>query len=351
MPRTIEWQIPAEIQPKPEDCAFDLDRALGAVLGVHATVPEAAFPAGTLGTERAGSGVLIRKDGLVLTIDYLITEAESLWLTSSVGGAVPGHVLGYDQETGFGLVQALGRLSVSPIELGTELRVGAGDKAIIAAEGGRPRATAAPVVARQEFAGHWEYLLDRAIFTAPAHPFWGGAALIAGDGSLIGIGSLHVQHANGREWRRDVNMIVPIDLLPPILEDLLTYGRPNRPPRPWLGLYATEVDDSIVVAGLSERGPAGKTGLRPGDRILAVRDEPVSSLASFWRRVWASGPAGSEGILQVVRDTDTVKGRTPAADRPRLRKPPRLHYPGGPIRAPCRRKDGAADGRTGNGAD
>src|SRR5258707_1164140 len=140
MPRTIDWEIPAEIQPKPEDCAFDLDRALGAVLGLHATVPEDAFTAGTLGTERAGSGVLIRKDGLVLTIGYLITEAESLWLTSSVGGAVPGHVLGYDQETGFGLVQALGRLSVSPIELGSELRVGAGDRAIIAAEGGRRRA-------------------------------------------------------------------------------------------------------------------------------------------------------------------------------------------------------------------
>jgi S1-C subfamily serine protease len=312
MARTIEWEIPAEIQPKPEDYAFDLDRALGAVLGLHATVPEDAFTAGTLGTERAGSGVLIRKDGLVLTIGYLITEAESIWLT-------------YDQETGFGLVQALGRLSVLPMELGTELRVGAGDRVVVAAEGGRRHAIAATVVARQEFAGHWEYVLDRAIFTAPAHPFWGGAALIAGDGSLIGIGSLHVQHSNGRELRRDVNMIVPIDLLPPILDDLLHYGRPNRPPRPWLGLYATEVDDAIVVAGLSERGPAVKTGLRPGDRILAVRDEPVSSLASFWRRVWASGPAGSEVVLQVVRDNDTMRVRIPSADRARLMKAPLLH--------------------------
>jgi S1-C subfamily serine protease len=120
-------------------------------------------------------------------------------------------------------------------------------------------------------------------------------------------------------------MVVPIDLLPPILDDLLTYGRPNRPPRPWLGLYATEVDDGIVVAGLSERGPAVKTGLRPGDRILAVRDEPVSSLASFWRRVWASGPAGSEVVLQVVRDNDPMRVRIPSADRSRLLKAPRLH--------------------------
>jgi S1-C subfamily serine protease len=325
MPRNIEWEIPAEIQPKSEDYAFDLDNALGAVLGLQATVPEDAFTAGTLGTERAGSAVLIRSDGLVLTIGYLITEAESIWLTSSVGGAVPATVIGYDQETGFGLVQALGRLAVSPIELGTGRRVGAGDRAIIAAEGGRRHAIAATVVARQEFAGHWEYLLDRAIFTAPAHPFWGGAALIAQDGTLIGIGSLHVQHSNGRELRRDVNMIVPIDLLAPILDDMQTYGRPNRPPRPWLGLYATEVDDSIVIAGISDRGPASKTPLRPGDRILAVRDEPISSLASLWRRVWASGPAGSEVVLQVARERETMQVRIPSADRSRLLKAPRLH--------------------------
>src|SRR5246127_1279688 len=249
MSRTVDWEIPGEIQPKPGDCAFDLDRALSAVLGLRATIPEDAFSAASLGPERAGSGVLIRKDGLVLTIGYLVTEAETLWLTSSVGGAVPGHVLGYDQETGFGLVQALGRLSVSPIELGNELRVGAGDRAIIAAEGGRRHAIAARVVARQEFAGYWEYLLDRAIFTAPAHPFWGGAALINAEGRLIGIGSLHVQNANGRELRRDVNMVVPIELLPPILDEMLTYGRPNRPARPWLGLLAAQGGAAILVPG------------------------------------------------------------------------------------------------------
>src|SRR6266571_5171627 len=250
MAQSMEWEIPSEFQPKPEDFDFDLDRTLSGVLGLQATVPQDAFTAGTLGTERAGSAVLIRKDGLVQTI---------------------------------------GRLSVPPIEMGDRTRVGAGDHAILAAEGGRRHAVAATIVARQEFAGYWEYLLDRAIFTAPAHPFWGGAALIGSDGSLIGIGSLHVQHSSGRELRRDVNMVVPIDLLPPILDDIMTYGRPNRPPRPWLGLYATEIEDAIVVAGLSERGPASKTGLKPGDRLLAVRDEPISSLASLWRRVWASG--------------------------------------------------------------
>jgi S1-C subfamily serine protease len=326
MARTIDWEIPSELQPKAEDFAFNLDETLNGVLGLQATVPDDAFTATTLGTERAGSGVLIRKEGLVLTIGYLITEAESIWLTSGVGGAVPATVIGYDPETGFGLVQALGRLNVPPIELGTT-RIGAGDKVVIAAEGGRRHAISAQVVARQEFAGHWEYLLDRAIFTAPAHPFWGGAGLIAADGNLVGIGSLHVQRSNGRELRRDVNMVVPIDLLPPILEDLMTYGRPNRPPRPWLGLYAAEIEDenAVVVAGMSERGPAIKSGLKPGDRILAVRDDPVSSLASFWRRVWSSGQAGCEVVLQIQRDKDQMTVRVPSADRTRLLKAPRLH--------------------------
>lgn len=326
MPRTSDWEIPSEIQPKQPDCSFDLDRALSAVLGLRATVPEDAFTAGTLGTERAGSGVLIREDGLVLTIGYLVTEAETMWLTSEGGGAVQGHVLGYDQETGFGLVQALGRLRVPPIELGIGVRVGAGDRAIMAAEGGRRHALSARVVARQEFAGYWEYVLDRAIFTAPAHPFWGGAALIGADGKLIGIGSLHVQHANGgRELRREVNMVVPIELLPSILNDMLTYGRPNRPARPWLGLYAAEVEDAIVVAGLAERGPASKAGLRPGDRILAVRDDPVASLAGLWRKVWAGGHAGSEVVLQVVRDNETLTVRILSSDRTRFYKTPKLH--------------------------
>jgi S1-C subfamily serine protease len=325
MPREVDWEIPGEIQPKPGECDFDLDRALGAVLGVRATVPEDAFTAGTLGTERAGSGVLIRENGLVLTIGYLITEAETIWLTSVGGGAVPGHVLAYDQETGFGLVQALGRLNVAPLELGTGMRVGAGDRAIMAAEGGRRHAISARVVARQEFAGYWEYVLDRAIFTAPAHPFWGGAALIGANGMLIGIGSLHVQHSNGRELRRDVNMVVPIDLLPPILDDMLTFGRPNRPVRPWLGLQAAEVEDAIVVVGINDRGPASASGLQPGDRILAVGDDSIGSLAGFWRRVWAGGPAGSQIPLQIARDGQTMTVRVQSADRTRFLKAPKLH--------------------------
>ncbi len=328
MARTIDWEIPTELQPKPEDVGYDLDETLNGVLGLQATIPEDAFTATTLGTERAGSGVLIRKDGLVLTIGYLITEAElDLAYLRALAARCRQPCWVTTRKPGSGWSRRWAGSTCRRSNWAPGVRVGAGDKVVIAAEGGRRHAIAATVVARQEFAGHWEYLLDRAIFTAPAHPFWGGAGLIAADGSLIGIGSLHVQRSSGRELRRDVNMVVPIDLLPPILDDLLTYGRPNRPPRPWLGLYAAEVDDenAVVVAGMSERGPAIKSGLKPGDRILAVRDDPVSSLASFWRRVWASGQAGCEVVLQIQRDKEPITVRVPSADRTRLLKAPRLH--------------------------
>ena len=210
MAKKPDWEIPLLAQPKPEEFDFDIDRALQSVVGLHANIPEDAFTASILGTERAGSGVLIRDSGLVLTIGYLITEAESIWLSTADGKAVPGHALAYDQETGFGIVQALGRLGVPAIELGRSSVVKPGDRVILAA-GGRRQSVRASVIGTQEFAGYWEYLLEEAIFTAPAHPFWGGAALIGRDGALLGIGSLNVQQVVDRDSPRDINMIVPID--------------------------------------------------------------------------------------------------------------------------------------------
>src|SRR5262249_11944292 len=195
MARTIDWEIPSELQPKGEDFAFDLDEKLNGVLGLQATVPDDAFTAPTLGTERAGNGVLIRKDGLVLTIGYLIAEAEAIWLSLADGRVLPGHVLGYDQETGFGLVQALGRHDLPALPVGRSSTAALGQRGVAAGAGGRAGALAARIVARQEFAGYWEYVLDEAIFTAPGHPNWGGTALIGPAGDLIGIGSLQLEQS------------------------------------------------------------------------------------------------------------------------------------------------------------
>jgi S1-C subfamily serine protease len=323
--KKAEWEIPANLQPDPGDYSFDLERVLRGVVGIKSYIPADAFTASTLGTERAGSGVVIRDTGLIATIGYLITEAETVWLTANDGRAIPGHALAVDQETGFGLIQALGRLDLPAVEIGDSERVKVGDQAVFAAGGGRHHAIETRVVGRQEFAGYWEYLLDDAFFTAPAHPFWGGGALISQDGRLLGVGSLILQQGDGKGKRLDMNMIVPIGHLTPILGELLTYGRVNRPARPWLGMYATENDDEILVGGVADGGPADKAGIRAGDRILAVADEDVTDLAGLWRRIWASGSAGAEVRIRLGRDTGTVPVIIRSADRASYLKTPKLH--------------------------
>jgi S1-C subfamily serine protease len=324
MSSSSDWEMPPAAQPKPEDYSFDLDGALAASVGLRAIVPADAFTADTLGTERTGNGVLIR-DGVVLTIGYLITEAETIWLHLSDGRAVPGHVLAYDQETGFGLVQALARVELPALPIGQSKSAKIGDPVVVAGAGGRKHSVVARVVAKQEFAGNWEYVLDEAIFTAPAHPFWGGTAMIGRGGELLGIGSLQVQQVRDTGTPEPLNMIVPIDLLKPILEDLLTMGRPNRPPRPWLGLNATEIDDKIVVARVSTSGPARRANLRTGDIVLAVAGNEVSDLAGFFRSVWSLGKAGVEVPLMVYRDGRTIEVRVTSGDRNRFLKGPSLH--------------------------
>ncbi|MDQ4060662.1 MAG: S1C family serine protease, partial [Pseudomonadota bacterium] len=289
MPSLRDWKVPAALQPKPGDFDFDLDRVLASVVGLRTVIPEDAFTADVLGTERIGNGVLIRDNGVVLTIGYLITEAETIWLSLGEGRSVPGHVLAYDQETGFGLVQALARLDLPALPLGDSGLAELGQRVVVGGSGGRQRSVAARIVAKQEFAGYWEYVLDEAIFTAPAHPHWGGTALIGPAGDLLGIGSLHLEQSRESGRTEHLNMMVPIDLLKPILNDLLTLGRPNRPPRPWLGLYATEVEDKVVVAGLAGRGPAERAHLQTGDIVLAVGGAEVGDLADFFRRTWSLG--------------------------------------------------------------
>jgi S1-C subfamily serine protease len=320
------------VQPRQQDYDFELDEALATVVGIRATVPPDAFTAQTLGADSAGHGFLLRGDGIVLTIGYLITEADNVWITLSSGEVVPGHVLGYDQETGFGMVQALAHLDLPALPLGSSAEAEIGEHVVIGGAGGREASVAARIIAKQEFAGYWEYVLDEAIFTAPAHPYWGGSALIGPGGDLLGVGSLQIQQvvtASGKKARsrqgEDVNMIVPIDLLKPIFNDLITIGAPNRPARPWLGVYATEVDDTIAILGTMRRGPAEKANLRPGDVVLGVAGNTVSSLAGMFRSVWALGHAGVEVPLLIKRDGKTFDVQVRSTDRRRLLKGPVLH--------------------------
>src|SRR4249920_2634994 len=252
MAQKSDWQFPVEMRPRPEDWRFDLDGALDAVVQLRAEIPEDAFTAQILGTERVGNGVVIRDDGLVLTIGYLITEASTIWLTTNKGVVVPAFPLGYDQTTGFGLVQPLAKLGVRPLARGSAGSCRIGENVVIA--------------------GYWEYVLDEAIYTAPAHPQWGGAALIGSDGRLLAIGSLLVQEKVDGGMLQG-NMLVPIDYLEPILDDMLKLGRPRREPRPWLGMYTTEAGPKLVVAGVASGTPADRAGVKVGDVVVEVAGE------------------------------------------------------------------------------
>jgi S1-C subfamily serine protease len=320
-----EWKVSAAIQPKPADYAFDLDTALTSVVGLRAIVPDDAFTAETLGTERSGHGVLIRDNGLILTIGYLVTEAEAIWLSLGDGRVTQAHALAYDQESGFGLVQALTPLDLPALVLGRSAAVQIGESVVVGGVGGRRRSVAARIIAKQEFAGYWEYVLDEALYTGPAHPNWGGTALIGPSGELLGIGSLQLEQERAKGSSERLNMIVPIDLLQPILNDLLTHGRRRTPPRPWLGLYATEVEDRIVVVGLASRGPAQQADLRTGDIVLSVGGNDVASLADFFRGIWSLGKAGADVPLTIYRDGRTFDLHVTSGDRNQFLRKPSLH--------------------------
>jgi len=302
---------PAET-PAKEDAGYEhLAAAAGSVVGVRTKALSDARSAETLGTERSGSGILIAPSGLVLTIGYLILEADNVEVTASNGRTVPATVVAYDHATGFGLLRPVVPLDVKAIRMGKSSSVEALDRLMIATATGEA-VSVATVVSRRRFAGYWEYLIDDAIFTSPPRIDHSGAALINKDGELVGVGSLLVMDAARAGERLPGNMFVPVDLLKPILDEMIATGRQKGGMRPWLGLSSLEDDGAIRVLRVSSEGPADRAGIRPGDVILAVSGQKVEKLADFYRRLWASGAPGVEVTLRVrqaggVRD---VKLRT-----------------------------------------
>lgn len=257
-----------------------------------------------LGRQREGSGIVIDGDGLVLTIGYLMVEAYAAEVVANDGRTVPASVVGYDHESGFGLLRTLEPLKLKPMPLGRSSEIKERDPVLVASFGGAAMVGAAYVVARREFAGSWEYMLDDALFTAPPHPAWSGAALISRAGKLVGVGSLIVSDAIGGGDRTAGNMFVPIDRLAPILGDLLANGRAAGPGRPWLGLNTEELRGHLFVGRVTPGGPADKAGIKRGDMIVGVKGEPPKNLADFYRKVWAQGEAGVTVPLDVLQDNE-----------------------------------------------
>jgi S1-C subfamily serine protease len=284
----------------PNDLPFDVEAVHRALTPLQAEIPDDAFTAPLLGTERAGGGIVIGAGGLILTIGYLIVEAESVAVLDADNRPTEAEVVAYDFESGLGLARAVSPLNRPILNFGTVRNLGAGSTVVTSCGGSET--IVQTITEKRPFQGYWEYALDEAVFTTPAHPNWGGAAMIGMDGLLYGVGSLYVEDSGEDGERRPGNMIVPIDLLEPIMEDLVLHGRRSGPGRPWLGLFVDERQGHVVVLGTSPRGPAAGSGLEAGDMILRVNGNAIGSLAEFYEQLWGSGPAGADVDLTIMRE-------------------------------------------------
>ena len=291
-----------------------VEAVLGAIVALRAEIAPSARTAETLGTQRDGHGVVIDSDGLVLTIGYLILEADSVTVATAHGAKVPARIVAYDHATGFGLLRAEQPLGVRPMALAESADADLGDLVLVAGAGGPDYAMQARIVSRRGFTGYWEYMLDEALFTMPPHPVFGGAALIGADGRLLGIGSLFVNDAMGPGEFSPGNMFVPIDLLKPILADLIADGRSAESPRPWLGLYTQEAAEGLFVSRVAVDGPAQRAGILPGSLVLGIDGKPIRSQEAFYRSIWAAGAPGVTIRLTLIdplgepREVDVVTG-------------------------------------------
>jgi S1-C subfamily serine protease len=321
--------VPAQ-EPKDRGAAKEaetdrrIEEMLAAVVRVRMRALADARSSATLGRAREGSGIVI-EPAYVLTIGYLVIEPDSIEVTTGANKTFPATLAGYDHATGFGLLKVQGEIGVKPLELGDSRSLGVREPVIIIPHGGRDSASAAYVMAKRQFTGSWEYLLESAIFTAPPNPTWAGAALVNRELKLVGIGSLLVRDTVQPGTPEPGNMFVPTDLLKPILEELKANGRRNAPPRPWLGLSTEEVQGRLFVTRVSPEGPADRAGLKQGDIVVGVGDEPVKTHADLYRKMWALGAAGVEVPLKILQSGDVREVRVRSIDRFQYFKSKQVH--------------------------
>jgi S1-C subfamily serine protease len=282
---------------------FDVKEKLDSIVAVTTYVPDNSYSADFLGTERSGHGIVIGDEDLIVTIGYIITEAETIWISKNDADAVPGYIIGNDYESGLGLIKPMSRLNLPKIECGTLSDLTVGDPVLIAGHGGLGYMMESYVSQIEEFTGRWEYILDKAIYTSPVHPNWAGAALIGDDGKLYGVGCLLIQEAEESEKILGQNMFVPIDTIIPNLDEIREYGARKKLPRPWLGLLLQEEKAQLVVTGIFTGCPADKAGLKLGDKIAAINNNSVTTLSLFFREIWGMGDSGVDIPLTIQRDS------------------------------------------------
>jgi len=296
----------AQEKPVPEQDAasqkLTIDQMIEPVVRIKVFVDPDARTSQSLGYERDGSGIIIDANGLVLTIGYLMVEAHAAEIITNDGRKIAANIVGYDHDSGFGLLRATAPLKLRAMPFGKAADLKVGDAVLASSFGGRDGTVPAYIAAKREFAGSWEYLIDGAIFTAPAHSHWSGAALINREGKLVGVGSLIVGDVGGPHNGVAGNMYVPIDLLPPILADLINDGRAGNAPKPWLGVNTEEVNGKLIVSRITPGSPAEKSGMKRGDVITSIGGQPPTGLADMYRKIWSRGEAGVDVPVDFERN-------------------------------------------------
>ena len=294
---------------------FNVKENLQSIVAVNTYIPENSFSADLLGTERTGHGIVIGNDDLIVTIGYIITEAETIWISTNDSDAVPGYIVGNDYESGLGLIRPMSPMGLPAMECGNLDDLNDDCPVLIAVHGGLGYMMESRITEIKQFAGRWEYILEKAIYTSPVHQNWAGAALIGEDGKLHGVGCLLIQDMESSDKISGFNMFVPIDVILPYIDEIIKFGARKTRPRPWLGLLVQEEDTQLVISGIFTGCPADKAGLKLGDKITAVDNKPVTELAPFFRAVWSMGNSGCEIPLKIIRNSNEMDVVVKSSDR------------------------------------
>jgi S1-C subfamily serine protease len=297
------------------------EKSLDAIVEVRISVPENARTAERFGTNRVASGVVIDEIGHILTIGFQTIEAKTVEIVRKDQKRVKATIVAYDRNTGLGLLRAISPLQVTPMPFGSSSELKKGDPVQAVSYGSSDAVKGVIVVDRKEFAGPWEYLLEKAIFTAPPIERFSGAALVNSDGHLVGIGYLFSQLNIADQMLMPTNMFVPIDVLKPILSDLKRSGRSKLPTRPWLGVRTQELHGHLLVERVTSGSPSEKAGIKTGDIILGVDNQDVHGMADFYRKVWALGKAGVDVPLRILQGIQIQDVVVHSIDRKQLWQP------------------------------
>jgi len=286
-----------------------MNRARASVVGITVQAAEGARSAETLGQQRTGSGVVIGPDGLILTIGYLLLEAQLINIITHDNKTWPATAVAYDIATGFGLLKPLLPLQgLEPVVMGSQRDLKNGDP-LLAATGATGKGdggglSVTELVSQRAFSGTWEYHIDTALFTSPpvgaGRGNHSGAPLFNVRGELVGIGSLLVMDAAGENRRLPGNMFVPTDLLKPVLAELQQSGSSAQSHRPWLGLTSSDRGGKVQILRVSQDSPAEEAGLEPGHVVVAVDGVDVTTLEGFYKKLWARATP-SETVRLTVR--------------------------------------------------